>query len=63
MLNIQNNKNNLLWNLKCVCVCVYIYIYMYIYFIHHKMEKAGGDGYNKDEMVGWHHWLDGCEFE
>ena len=20
-------------------------------------------GMTEDEMVGWHHWLDGCEFE
>ena len=26
--------------------------------------KAGeDDGRTKDEMVGWHHWLDGREFE
>ena len=25
--------------------------------------KAGGEGDDKDEMVGWHHWLDGHEFE
>ena len=24
---------------------------------------AGGEGDNEDEMAGWHHWLDGCEFE
>ena len=28
-----------------------------------KRLKAGGEGDNKDEMVGWHHWLNGCEFE
>ena len=25
--------------------------------------KAGGEGTTEDEMVGWHHRLDGCEFE
>ena len=25
--------------------------------------KAGGDGATEDEMVGWHHWLNGHEFE
>ena len=25
--------------------------------------KAGGEGMTKDEMVGWHHWLNGHEFE
>ena len=25
--------------------------------------RAGGEGDNKDEMVGWHRWLDGREFE
>ena len=25
--------------------------------------KAGGEGAAEDEMVGWHHWLDGHEFE
>ena len=25
--------------------------------------KAGGEGVTEDEMVGWHHWLDGHEFE
>ena len=25
--------------------------------------KAGGEGDNKDEMVGWPHWLNGHEFE
>ena len=25
--------------------------------------KAGGEGGNRDEMVGWHHWLNGHEFE
>ena len=25
--------------------------------------KAGGEGATEDEMVGWHHWLDGHEFE
>ena len=25
--------------------------------------KAGGKGTTEDEMVGWHHWLDGHEFE
>ena len=25
--------------------------------------KAGGKGLTKDEMVGWHHWLDRHEFE
>ena len=25
--------------------------------------RAGGEGDDKDEMVGWHHWLDGREFE
>ena len=24
---------------------------------------AGGEGDDRDEMVGWHHWLDGHEFE
>ena len=24
---------------------------------------AGGKGDNEDEMAGWHHWLNGCEFE
>ena len=24
---------------------------------------AGGEGKTEDEMVGWHHWLDGHEFE
>ena len=24
--------------------------------------RAGGEGDNKDEMVGWHHWLNGHEF-
>ena len=28
-----------------------------------KRLKAGGEGDNKDEMVGWHHWLNGREFE
>ena len=25
--------------------------------------KAGGEGMTEDEMVGWHHWLSGHEFE
>ena len=25
--------------------------------------KAGEERNNKDEMIGWHHWLDGHEFE
>ena len=25
--------------------------------------KAGGEGTTEDEMVGWHHQLDGHEFE
>ena len=25
--------------------------------------KAGGEGDNREWMVGWHHWLDGHEFE
>ena len=25
--------------------------------------KAGGEGMTEDEMVGWHHWLHGHEFE
>ena len=25
--------------------------------------KAGGEGMTEDEMVGWHHWLNGHEFE
>ena len=25
--------------------------------------KAGGKGMTEDEMVGWHYWLDGHEFE
>ena len=25
--------------------------------------KAGGEGTTEDNMVGWHHWLDGHEFE
>ena len=25
--------------------------------------KAGGEGMTEDGMVGWHHWLDGHEFE
>ena len=25
--------------------------------------KAGGEGDTEDEMVGWHHWLDGHKFE
>jgi len=25
--------------------------------------KAGGEGGDKDEMVGWHHQHNGCEFE
>ena len=25
--------------------------------------KAGGEGDDRDEMVGWHHWLNGHEFE
>ena len=25
--------------------------------------KAGGEGTTEDEMVGWHHWLDGHESE
>ena len=24
---------------------------------------AGGEGMTEDEMVGWHHWLNGLEFE
>ena len=24
---------------------------------------TGGKGEDRDEMAGWHHWLDGCEFE
>ena len=25
--------------------------------------KVGGEGMTEDEMVGWHHWLNGHEFE
>ena len=25
--------------------------------------RAGGEGMTQDEMAGWHHWLDGHEFE
>ena len=28
-----------------------------------KRLKAGREGTTEDEMVGWHHWLDGQEFE
>ena len=28
-----------------------------------KKLKAGGEGMAEDEMVGWHHWLNGHEFE
>ena len=28
-----------------------------------KRLKAGGEGTTEDEMVGWHHWLNGHEFE
>ena len=28
-----------------------------------KRLKAGGEGTIEDEMVGWHHWLDGQEFK
>ena len=27
------------------------------------LQKAGREGGTKDEMVGWHHWLNGHEFE
>ena len=27
------------------------------------MVNAGGEGDNRDDMVGWHHQLDGHEFE
>ena len=27
------------------------------------MEEEGEKMTKKDEMVGWHHWLDGLEFE
>ena len=36
---------------------------------HGKDSDAGRDwgqeekGMTEDEMAGWHHWLDGCEFE
>ena len=26
-------------------------------------DEAGGEGTTEDEMVGWHHWLNGHEFE
>ena len=25
--------------------------------------KTGGEGDEEDDMVGWHQWLDRCEFE
>ena len=25
--------------------------------------RAGGEGATEDKMVGWHHWLNGHEFE
>ena len=25
--------------------------------------RAGGERATEDEMVGWHHWFNGCEFE
>ena len=25
--------------------------------------KVGGERDDRDEMIGWHHWLDGHEFE
>ena len=25
--------------------------------------KSGWEGYDRDEMVGWHHWFNGHEFE
>ena len=28
-----------------------------------KILKVGGEGVTEDEMVGWHHWLDGHAFE
>ena len=28
-----------------------------------KIEGGGGRGTTEDEMVGWHHWLNGHEFE
>ena len=28
-----------------------------------KTLKTGGEGTTEDEMVGWHHWLSGYEFE
>ena len=27
------------------------------------MLKAGGKGTTEDDIVGWHHWLNGHEFE
>ena len=29
----------------------------------YKRSKAGGEGMTEDEMVGWHLWVDGHEFE
>ena len=60
-----------------IYMCVYVYIYIYIYTHTHihththigKDSDAGRDwgqeekGTTEDEMAGWHHQLDGHEFE
>ena len=52
---------------KIYKVHIYIYIlFYYIYYLYPDAEKDWGlekKGMTKDDMVGWHHWLDGHEFE
>ena len=46
-----------------VCMCAYIYIFI---GKDPDAEKDWGQeekGVTEDEMVGWHHWLNGHEFE
>ena len=44
---------------KCECVCVCVYLSLSLSLSRRQEEK----GTTEDEMVGWHHQLNGPEFE
>ena len=38
----------------CVCVCMFMYTHCILYMYIERL-GAGGEGGNRDEMIGWHH--------
>ena len=51
------NHNHLILLSKMFSFWIYSFFYLW------ERLKAGGEGMSVDEMVGWHHWLDGHECE